>query len=158
MEYSRSDHRPILMSLETGGSSERFGPAMLRFEAKWLKEAHFQQVVEEAWEQAGVQIQTGSLAGKLSVVHNLLHKWDKNVLQNTKRRIRNSQKEMEKVLSGPLNDETIQQQKELAKVIEELLEKRRSIGRNGADLIGSKLVTKIHPISITLQVKGGKRI
>jgi hypothetical protein len=123
LEYSISDHRPILMTFDCAGVTERTGPAMLRFEAKWLKEAHFKEVVEEAWEQVGVRVQTGSLAGKLAIVHDLVHKWDKSVLQKTKRNIKNAQKEMERVVNGPLNDETLEQQRELAKEIESLLEK-----------------------------------
>jgi hypothetical protein len=88
LEYNRSDRRPILMTFDGEGVNERTRLAMLCFEAKWLKEAHFQQVVEEAWEQAGVQVQTGSLPGKLVIVHDLLHKWDKSVLHKTKRNIK----------------------------------------------------------------------
>ena len=63
------------------------GPSILRFEAKWLKEAQFQQVVQRAWEQADSGIQTNGLAGKLAVVHAHLHKWDRSVLQSRKRKI-----------------------------------------------------------------------
>jgi hypothetical protein len=101
MEYSRSDHRPILMTFENDETNIRIGPAVLRFEAKWLKETHFRQVVEQAWEQAQVRSQTDSLAGKLEVVHDLLHKWDKTVLKKTKRNIRNAQKDMKKCCADP---------------------------------------------------------
>jgi hypothetical protein len=74
MEYSDSDHRPIIMSFDVEMREERNGPAVLHFEAKWLKEAHFRQVVEEAWEQAGCRFESGSLAGKLAIVHEQLHK------------------------------------------------------------------------------------
>jgi hypothetical protein len=86
MEYCRSDHQPILMELDIDESQERIGPALLRFEAKWLKEAQFRQVVEEAWELAGPTIQNGSLAGKLTFVHNQLHKWDRTILKKSKRK------------------------------------------------------------------------
>lgn len=87
LEYNKSDHRPILMILEDEGREQNHGPAILRFEAKWLKEAHFRQVVEEAWEQAGARNLNSSLAEKLAMVHENLHKWDRTVLQRTKKRI-----------------------------------------------------------------------
>lgn len=122
LEYSKSDHRPILMNLHINNNQENHGPAVLRFEAKWLKEAHFRQVVQEAWERAGAQNSISSLAGKLALVHDHLHKWDRSVLQHTKKRIRTAQREMEKAVSGPMNDENLLREKDLAKEIEWLLE------------------------------------
>ena len=80
LEYINSDHRPILMSLETENVLERIGPSVLRFEAKWLKEARFNHVVQDAWDHAGSRNQVNTLAGKLAIVHSQLHKWDRSVL------------------------------------------------------------------------------
>ena len=49
LDYGQSDHRPILMCVEAESQQVENGPSVLRFEAKWLKEPNFQQVVEEAW-------------------------------------------------------------------------------------------------------------
>lgn len=64
----------------------------------------------------------GGLAGKLAVVHDLLHKWDHTVLHSTNRRMRTTRKDYERVASGPLSDENIARQSELAREIEFLLE------------------------------------
>jgi hypothetical protein len=62
------------------------------------------------------------LAGKLAFVHDHLHKWDKNSLQKTKMNIRVAQRCLEKVAMGPLSDESIAEQQEIAKEIEAMLE------------------------------------
>lgn len=38
LEYSRSHHRPLLMHWDDTISEERFGPSVLWFDARWLKE------------------------------------------------------------------------------------------------------------------------
>ena len=47
LEYSNSDHRPVIMVLETKSNYASNGPSVLRFEVKWLNEARFHQVVQE---------------------------------------------------------------------------------------------------------------
>jgi hypothetical protein len=123
MEYSHSDHHPILMEFNKEDIEERNGPTVLRFEAKWLKEAHFRQVVEESWEQAGLGSQPISLAGKLAFVHDQLHKWDKTILQKSKKAIRKAQRNSEKISRAPLTDENIEEQRMIAKEIKDMLEK-----------------------------------
>lgn len=122
LDYGRSDHRPILMCLEAEVQQVNEGPGILRFEAKWLKEANFQQVVESAWERSASQATRDGLAGKLAAVHELLHKWDMSVLQSTNRKLRSTQKDLERVATGPLSDENVARQQELAHEIEFLRE------------------------------------
>ena len=107
LEYGRSDHRPILMSMEAINQPAQSGPSVLRFEAKWLKESQFQQVVESAWACSAAQATSNDLAGKLLIVHELLHKWDRSVLQKTNRKVRSAQKDLERVATGPLTDENV---------------------------------------------------
>ena len=95
---------------------------ILRFEAKWLKEAQFRQVVEEAWEQGESRNLSNTLAGKLAAVHDHMHKWDHFVLKARRNKIRKKQVMMEKVAIDVLSDENVELQKELAKEIEQLLE------------------------------------
>ena len=38
LNYSKSDHRPILMSIDEDLVQENNGAALLRFESRWLKE------------------------------------------------------------------------------------------------------------------------
>jgi hypothetical protein len=124
MEYSHSDHRPILMEFDKEDIEEIIVPTVLSFEAKWLKEAHFRQV--ESWEQAGLGSQPTSLAGKLAFVHDQLHKWDKYILQKSKKAIRKAQRDLEKVSRAPLTDENIVKQRIIAKEIEYMLEKEET--------------------------------
>ena len=50
LEYGRSDHRPILLTIGNESTHSVNGPNFLRFEARWLKEADFNGIVEGAWE------------------------------------------------------------------------------------------------------------
>ena len=133
LDYEQSDHRPILMCLEAESQQEVRGPSVLRFEAKWLKESQFQHVVENAWEQSSMHAGSGGLAGKLAVVHSLLHKWDWTVLQNSSRKLRMEKKDFEKVAAGPLSEESVIRQKELAQEIEFLLEQEEIPGHKEVD-------------------------
>jgi hypothetical protein len=63
-----------MMCFENGEEVERNWPALLGFEVKWPKEAHFHQVVQDAYERARTSL------AKLAPVHDLLHKWDRTVL------------------------------------------------------------------------------
>ncbi|XP_071680095.1 uncharacterized protein [Lolium perenne] len=122
LPYCKSDHRPILLSLEEQLAHEHLGPKVLRFEAKWLKEAQFKDIVQQAWEQSGADLSNTDLAGRLSAVHKQLHKWDRYTLQRSKKRIRAAQRELEQVAVDDLSDENIEKQKQLALEIERLLE------------------------------------
>lgn len=62
LEYHKSDHRHVLLSLEAEQAQEHNVPSVLRFEAKWLKENRFREVMEEAWQTSDTQIQTSDLA------------------------------------------------------------------------------------------------
>jgi hypothetical protein len=98
------------------------GPKVLRFEAKWLKEAQFRDIVQQAWENSETDSNNPGLAGRLSAVHEQLHKWDRYTLQRSKKQIRAAQKELEQVAVDDLTDENISKQKQIALEIERLLE------------------------------------
>jgi hypothetical protein len=51
-----------------------------------------------------------------------LHAWDSNVLKQPKKRLRKAQRQLDDVLSGHLTDESEEKAKELANLIEILLE------------------------------------
>ena len=121
LEYSRSDHRPILLSFGEAPAQERRGPAVLRFEARWLKEDAFHEVVEGAWEASNYQVQTNGLAGRLSMVHERLHNWDRNVLKSPQRKLKNAKNELESLTRREISEENIAREKELAAEIEKLL-------------------------------------
>lgn len=85
LEYNKADHRPILMCMSEGNVPESNISSVLRFEARWLKEDRFREVVQEAWDLASPHAQGTGLVGKLSFVHDQLHRWDKAVLKSPKR-------------------------------------------------------------------------
>jgi hypothetical protein len=81
--YIRSDHRPILLDTEyqSGVGRQQSGPR--RFEAKWLHEKGFREVVEQAWEEAGTS--SAGVLDRLGRLHAALHAWDSNVLKQPKK-------------------------------------------------------------------------
>jgi hypothetical protein len=121
LEYTRSDHRPLLLDTEYQGSpsSGRSGPR--RFEGKWLQEEGFRDEVVRAWEAAGVATYGGVLE-KLNHMHAALHEWDNKILKKPKRRLRKAQKDFDMAMSGPMSDTSEAQAKESANLIEILLE------------------------------------
>jgi hypothetical protein len=122
LDYSRSDHRPIMISFGENPTEERCGPNFLRFEARWLKEPNFYEVVEGAWDASGNPFQPRDLAGRLAVVHKRLHQWDRSVLKGPKRKLKAARKELEEITRSDLTAENIAKEKDLAMEIEKLLE------------------------------------
>jgi hypothetical protein len=120
LESMRSDHRPILLETERpialGGSGSK------KFEAKWLKEDSFREVVEDAWAKANVEVTEGGVLARLSHMHSLLHAWDRDILQKPKRRLRTAQRKLERAMVGPLSEENEVIMREQAALIELLLE------------------------------------
>ena len=55
-------------------------------------------------------------------MHDQFHDWDQRVLKKPKKRLRKAQRELEKIMSGPMNDESESKRKELSELIEFLLE------------------------------------
>ena len=64
----------------------------------------------------------GGVLAKLGHLHGSLHDWDKRVLKCPKKRIRRAQRELEKAMSGPMNVENDEKAKEMAELIELLLQ------------------------------------
>jgi hypothetical protein len=72
LEYNHSDHRPLL--LDTDYCTINIGPInpnSRSFEAWWLKEEGFFDVVIEKWDAA--HRETIDVHGRLKVMHNGLH-------------------------------------------------------------------------------------
>ena len=118
LDYYKSDHRPIIMNLHEI-TPESAGQAVLWFEARWLKEERFRDVVEEAWQSSDGNL---GLAEKLALVHKRLHERDKTVLKKSSKRIKNVQRELEQVAKDSLTHQNVQRQKDLAEELESLLQ------------------------------------
>jgi hypothetical protein len=125
LNYSRSDHRPLLLSFGVAPILDRQGRALLRFEARWLKEKSFRQVVTDAWEASSHQAANG-LADRLSVVHDNLHRWDRMILKKPQKKINSIKKEVEDLTRSDLTEENIAREKELVDELEKLLEQEET--------------------------------
>jgi hypothetical protein len=89
---------------------------------QWLKEDSFREVVEEAWAKANVEVTEGGVLARLSHMHSSLHAWDRDILQKPKRRLRTTQRKLERAMAGPLSEESEVIAREHAALIELLLE------------------------------------
>ena len=104
LEYHKSDHRPLLVSMDESAAQEAFGPKIMRFEARWLKEAKYSDVVQEAW-QASSPHGPSNLVDRLSHLHKALHHWDKQCCENKK--LKKIQRELETVTRDVLSPENL---------------------------------------------------
>ena len=89
------------------------------FKAKWLQENGFSGEVQRAWDASGPS--DGVLA-RLGRMHSLLHAWDSKILRKPKRRLRKAQRKLQIAMDGPISDENEEKAKEMANLIELLLE------------------------------------
>jgi hypothetical protein len=120
LEAMRSDHRPILLETEVTTVPGRSNSK--KFEAKWLKEDSFREVVEKAWEKANVEVPKGGVLEKLAHLHSSLHAWDSEIQQQPKKRLRAAQRKLERAMAGPFSAENETVAREQAALIELLLE------------------------------------
>jgi hypothetical protein len=118
--YIKSDHRPILLDTDFQNVQVHPKSGPQRFEAKWLMESEFREEVRRAWDTAA-SVDDGVM-GRLGRMHSALHAWDSQILRKPKRRLRKAQRELEKAMNGPLSDENEAKAKEMANLIELLLE------------------------------------
>jgi hypothetical protein len=121
MEYAKSDHRPIMLDIDFQvlPNTQR---SSFRFEAKWLHEKNFREVVEQAWVSANEAVVNGGVLDKLAHMHKAIHEWDKCILKQPKKRSHNAQIKLDRAMNGPLNDENEKIAKEMSELVELLLE------------------------------------
>jgi hypothetical protein len=121
-DYSKSDHRPISLDTEYLADVQAARPrGRKRFEASWLMEQEFDEVVGLAWAKAQQEFQ-GNLAARLRSVHQSLHEWDRNTLKQPKTRLAELQKELNLIMDGPLSDEATAKQQEIQLKMENIRE------------------------------------
>ncbi|KAG0523282.1 hypothetical protein BDA96_07G110100 [Sorghum bicolor] len=97
-----SDHRALVVCTEddlVGRKPKAQGP--FKFEAEWLKEEGFKDIVKEGWESVG---DVGSLSSKVKGMANSLDAWNINVLGDLEKRLRSAKKELERWHRAPLSD------------------------------------------------------
>ncbi|XP_073353800.1 uncharacterized protein [Aegilops tauschii subsp. strangulata] len=124
MEYNHSDHRPLVVDTEYYAQTVPVVNDVhaRRFEARWLREKSFNDTVLEAWSRVEADPGLTSIYGKLNKMHAEFHDWDQRVMKKPKKRLRKAQRDLENVMAGPMNDEADAKKKELAELIEYLLE------------------------------------
>lgn len=120
---SHSNHRPLLVDTEYyAGGISRGTQHVKRFEARWLREEKFSDTVQQAWEKVASETPASGIHAKLARMHEEFNDWDQRVLRKPKKRLRKTQKDLESVMCGPMTDENEAKRKELAELVEHLLE------------------------------------
>jgi hypothetical protein len=122
LEYTKSDHRPILLDTDYQHVAVNQGKKSKKIEARWMREKGFREMVENTWSEASLAIPVGNVLTKLGQLHGAMHAWDASVVQKPKKELRKAQQELDKALSGPMIDENDAKAKEMALIIELLLE------------------------------------
>jgi hypothetical protein len=85
LEYNHSDHRPLMLDTEyyvVPSSHQQIKQD--KFEAKWLREDTFAEIVKEQWEAAAGSADLIDVLTKLKTMHAGLHAWDQRVLRGPK--------------------------------------------------------------------------
>jgi hypothetical protein len=120
--FSKSDHRPITVNCQFYENvEERTAGGRKMFEAKWLLEENFDDIVSTAWNRAQLE-GPRNIAQKLNEVHRSLHAWDMQTLKEPHRHSRELQEKLNSVMEGPLSDEATSQQQRIQLSIEQILE------------------------------------
>ena len=122
LDFMRSDHRPIMLDTEYQVLTSNQHPKQKKFEAKWLRERGFCDIVQQAWEAAAIASPAVGVLSKLGHLHGALHAWDASVLGKPKRRLKKAQQELENAMKGTMSVENETIAKEKAELIEILLE------------------------------------
>jgi hypothetical protein len=80
LQYTRSDHRPILLDTDYQNLSVNQSRQSKKFEAKWLREKGFRKMVERTWTEASATLPAGNMLAKLNHLHGAMHAWDGSVM------------------------------------------------------------------------------
>lgn len=112
-EMTKSDHQPLLLDTDyLDGVHVNPSRCNRKFEARWLKEETVEEIVKASWARAKAQGEGPTFMQKAKQVHDDLHVWDKETLQEPVKRKRKLQKQLKKLRRGALTDENIAAQKE----------------------------------------------
>jgi hypothetical protein len=124
LEFIKSDHRPILLDTNMQAGQVNSRSKAKRFEARWLREDGFREKVQQTWESVSATSNSDGILVKLGKLHEELQNWDANVLQKPKARLQKAQRELEQAMRGPMNDENEIVAKEMAALVDMLLEQQ----------------------------------
>ncbi|KAI5008136.1 hypothetical protein ZWY2020_009184 [Hordeum vulgare] len=109
-----SDHRPVVVYVHGTVNRRRHGnfTENRRFEAKWLLEDECETVVNSAWENACNRGET-KVMGLLKSVSRELHDWDREVVGDLKKRIKNLKNDLEVCRNQGLTQQNIDREQVL---------------------------------------------
>lgn len=87
LEFNHSDHRPLLVDTDyyAQPAASPNNVQVKRFEARWLREQNFNEIVMEAWNEAAADPTVTTIYEKLKKMHNRFHDWDQRVLKKPKK-------------------------------------------------------------------------
>jgi hypothetical protein len=85
LEYTKSDHRPILLDTDYKHIAVNQGKKSKKFEARWLREKGFRDMVEKNGSEASLAVPMGNVLAKLGYLHGAMHAWDASVVQKPKK-------------------------------------------------------------------------
>ena len=74
--YNHSDRRPILVDTEYYALAYGGGERTKHFEARWLRERDFPELVQEAWHAANLNPNLTTIQEKLNNMRTSYHDWD----------------------------------------------------------------------------------
>jgi hypothetical protein len=88
LEYNHSNHHPLRMDMKYYvAPPASVSQKQHNFEAKWLREEGFSEIVEDSWNAADTRQGPIDVLDRLKTMHAGLHAWDSRVLKQPKRRL-----------------------------------------------------------------------
>jgi hypothetical protein len=70
------------------------GKKSKKFEAQWMREKGFREMVEKTWFEASLVVPVGNVLAKLGQLHGAMHAWDASVVQTPKKNSRKPSKNL----------------------------------------------------------------
>ena len=116
-----SDHRPIIVDLGDNNSGRKYnsGDVSRKFEARWLEEEECSAGVEEAWCQVLGEGEADMMEFQRKLLSELWS-WDKEVLGELERRIKNAKRELERCRRRSISQEQVNREHILRYKLERL--------------------------------------
>jgi hypothetical protein len=118
---SRSDHCPILISLNCNSAVSR-APCIRRYETYWEREASLTDEINTAWSLHKKPNNLGELANNLKGVMGSLHSWSGRTIGSIRKKIETKRRDLERV-SQRTDQNSRWQAKKISADLDELLEK-----------------------------------
>ena len=113
-----SNHRPIVLALDSNGEAQRWRRKPFRFEAMWLKDSGCKEIVTKAWDCNVVGTPMYVATKKLKKCKKRLKEWDRDHFGSVKNNIK---KLKEQLWKAEMESVRFGSYEEVARIISELL-------------------------------------